>query len=99
MESAVKFIKKHNFDGLDLDWEYPGEGLISWPGQDLVCPGKRGGKSEDKANFILLLQDLYSAFSHHGLLLTAAIGAAEDTIDTAYDVETMYNYLVRETIL
>ena len=42
--SALSFIRRHKFDGLDLDWEYP---------------GKRGGKPEDRENFILLIKDLY----------------------------------------
>ena len=32
-------------------------------------------------------------FRPAGLLLTAAIGAAPGTIDAAYDVEKMYEYL------
>jgi len=76
--SAVKFVDQHNFDGLDLDWEYP---------------AKRGGVTEDKQNFIKLIQDLHKEFSKRNLLLTAAIGAARDTIDAAYDVEMMYKYL------
>jgi len=78
VESSVAFCKEHNFDGLDLDWEYP---------------GKRGGSPDDKSNFIDLIRDLKEAFRPHQLLLTAAIGAATPTIDVAYDIPRMYKYL------
>ena len=48
VESSVAFCKEHNFDGLDLDWEYP---------------GKRGGSPDDKSNFIDLIRDLKEAFN------------------------------------
>ena len=35
VQSCVDFLKKYNFDGLDMDWEYPAE---------------RGGKPIDKAS-------------------------------------------------
>ena len=79
VNSATSFTIEHKFDGLDLDWEYP---------------TKRGGVPEDKENFIFLIRDLQAVFSKHNLLLTAAIGADPGTIDTAYNIEEMYKYLV-----
>lgn len=77
-ESVVDFCKKYNFDGLDMDWEYP---------------ASRGGKPEDKANFVALLRELSQEFKPYGLLLTAAVSAGKHFMDPAYDVPQVSKYL------
>ena len=76
--SAMQFVMKYQFDGLDLDWEYP---------------AKRGGIPEDKENFIYMLADLHSIFKKNNLLLTAAIGATAQTMDKSYNIPKMYRYV------
>ena len=44
IDLAINFAYQNGFDGIDLDWEYPG---------DLT----RGGKEEDLENFLLLLKE------------------------------------------
>ncbi|XP_026480053.1 probable chitinase 2 [Ctenocephalides felis] len=78
IHSALEFIKKYNFDGLDLDWEFP---------------GKRGGAPEDKRNFVLLVKELREEFDKRGYILTAALGASRETIDLAYDIKQLKGLL------
>lgn len=76
--SAVGLLKKHDLDGLDLDWEYPGQ-----PGEDNVY------RPEDKKNFTLLLrtvrQRLNELAEQQGhdepYLLTIAAGASPKYIE------------------
>ncbi|CAJ1343253.1 unnamed protein product [Effrenium voratum] len=83
LASAIDFCRTWGFDGLDLDWEYPG--YIG-----------RGGRSTDKRNFAVLLAELRRAFEVEGsatgrppLLLTAAVGIGPTTADNAYDVPAL----------
>ncbi|CAL1299588.1 unnamed protein product [Larinioides sclopetarius] len=78
VDSAVEFVKKYGFNGLDMDWEYP---------------ATRGGKPEDKQNFVALLRELKTEFQKHNLLLTAAVSAGKHTIDEAYDIPQVSQYL------
>uniref|UniRef100_A0ABD2XP93 GH18 domain-containing protein n=1 Tax=Trichogramma kaykai TaxID=54128 RepID=A0ABD2XP93_9HYME len=78
VNSVVDFLRVYNFQGLDLDWEFP---------------TTRGGAEYDKYNYLLLLQDLKQAFRQHDFLLTAAISADTDTMDRRYDVRRMAEHL------
>jgi len=72
-ESAVAYVKRHDLDGLDVDWEYPG-----LPGDDNPY------RPEDRANFTALMTDLRAhldaaaAGSDKRYLLTFAAGAFPD---------------------
>ncbi|KAK0072744.1 hypothetical protein PV326_014149, partial [Microctonus aethiopoides] len=83
VKSALTFVKKYGFDGLDFDWEYP----VCW---HVNCD--RGPKS-DKKSFALLIKELSDEFKSHNLLLSAAVSPSKRVIDTGYDVPTLAKYL------
>merc|ERR1712212_706886 len=72
--SSIELLKAHDFDGLDMDWEYPTQ---------------RGGNTEDYDNFVTLLAELKTALHAEGMILPAAVSAGKATIDNAYNVPKM----------
>ena len=62
VQNALKFCKKYNFDGIDIDWEYPGF-------------AEHSGRPEDIQNFTLLLSELYQAAKDHNPPLLVTIAA------------------------
>lgn len=80
IDSVFIFCRKWGFDGVDLDWEYPGD-------------TKRGGRVEDKQNFGKLMRELRAAIEKEDvpegktkLLLTLAVGVGPSTVEKAYDI-------------
>ncbi|XP_054004549.1 probable chitinase 2 [Hylaeus anthracinus] len=78
IDSVTTFLGQFNFNGFDLDWEFP---------------GSRGGAQADKQNFVSLVKELRQALSKPDYVLTAAISANKGVIDSAYDIPEISKYL------
>ncbi|KAH9512999.1 hypothetical protein Btru_035553 [Bulinus truncatus] len=78
ISNAISYLRQKHFDGLDVDWEFPGQ---------------NGSPPSDKQKFLQLMQELRSHFESEAsssgrprLLLTGAFSAGKDAIDVGYDI-------------
>lgn len=82
-KTAVSYVRRYGFDGVDLDWEYP-----------TSSEGQIKSRPEDKENFNLLLRELRNQLNHAGekdgkyYLLTIASGALPYQADY-FDLKTL----------
>jgi len=78
IDSVVQFLEKFEFQGLNIDWEYP---------------TLRGGKPEDRVNFPLLLKETKTEFTAHGLILGATVAGTPHELDDVYDLPAISKWV------
>lgn len=83
IDSIIYNIQRHHFDGVDIDWEYPGsypaDGISSW---------------EDRNNYDLFMQELRVALDElgPGYLLTAALPGGNNP-SSRYNIKVLSEVL------
>jgi chitinase len=71
----VAFLKRYDFSGLHIDWNYP------------VCPQSdcKRGKASDKEYFTKFIQELNNALRQSNLMLSISISGYKEIIEKAYN--------------
>ncbi|RVE46555.1 hypothetical protein evm_008790 [Chilo suppressalis] len=80
IQSALDIIFKYDFEGFDLDWEYPNR-------RDTVHG------VDDIKNFSQLVKEMREEFDKHGLILTAAVSSVEASASQSYNISAISKYL------
>ncbi|CAH0403339.1 unnamed protein product [Chilo suppressalis] len=80
IQSALDIIFEYDFEGFDLDWEYPNR-------RDTVHG------VDDIENFSQLVKEMREEFDEYGLILTAAVSSVEASASQSYNVSAISQYL------
>ena len=83
IKSAVHFMKYFGFDGLDLDWEFPGLDMLP---EEPTNP-------DDKIHFTYLMREMRQAFDVDGFLLTFAGSPDPYKAGNAYELDKIVDYI------
>lgn len=80
INSIIQLLKECNFDGFDIDWEFP-----AWNGEPAV----------DRTNFVYFLRDFHQTISENEqqYLISVAVGAPKTIIDVSYDIPGIAKYV------
>ncbi|CAG9767718.1 unnamed protein product [Ceutorhynchus assimilis] len=81
IQSVLNYVKDYKIDGVDLDWEFPGE---------------NSADHYQKMHFTQLLSEIRKTINKqpkYKFLLTVAVAAPNEIIDVAYDVSYMNEYV------
>ena len=81
-KSVVQFMRTYGFDGLDLDWEYPGL-------------KERGGKRADYDSYVLMTKELRKTFNSapEPFELTVAIMGNLTKLEMGFNLEGLAKYV------
>jgi len=80
IDSLLTHLSSHKFDGVDIDWEYP---------------GNRGSPAGDKELYTTLLQEVKAALkeANPSYSLSASVGAGRPVMAKAYEIEKIKDTL------
>ncbi|SPP74859.1 endochitinase [Drosophila guanche] len=79
LESVIDFIYEWGFVGVQIDWRYPTQ---------------RGGRPQDRKNFITLLKELKIRLDDYGfMLMVAVLGRTDSSTLEYYDIPNLVRHV------